>query len=75
VLGRAYPVNLARVFVRVSVREIQPRDVHAGANEPLQHLGRFRRRPDSGDDLRLVIGEGHAFAPCRAVSTAIFAAP
>ena len=46
-----------RVFGKVAVREIQPRDIQPRANEPLEHLRRFRRRADGGDDLGFVSRE------------------
>src|SRR5436190_22203568 len=49
-----------RMTRKVAVREIEPRDVHTGTDEPHEHLGRFRRRSDGRNDLRLVIGEGFA---------------
>ena len=43
---------LAVFFVR-AVREVQPRDVHAGANHGLDGFERITRRADGRDDFRL----------------------
>ena len=41
----------AQVVVR-AVRAVQPRAVHAGRDEPVQHPGRVGRGPERGHDLR-----------------------
>ena len=46
-----------RVMRKVAVRKIQPRDIQPRANKPLEHLRRFRRRPDGGDDLGFMLWE------------------
>src|SRR5262249_19234506 len=43
----------------VTVREIESRDVQPRPDQPLEHFGRFRGRPDSRDDFRFVVGQRH----------------
>ena len=58
------------VLREVAVRKVQPRHVEAGADEARQHLGRFRGRPDGGDDLGLVRGKS-----CRHATNIVLPAP
>ena len=44
------------VLLLGAVGEVQPEDVHAGADQALELLGAARGRPDGGDDLRSAHG-------------------
>src|SRR5207253_10051021 len=39
-----------------TVREIEPRSIHAGVNKPAQVLRRVGRGSEGGDDLRATLG-------------------
>jgi hypothetical protein len=58
-LGGADAGDALGVAREVTVREVKPRDVHPRADEALQHLRRFRGRPDGGDDFGFVVGKRH----------------
>ena len=57
--GGADAADALRVLEELAMREVEPRDVQPGADEPFEHLGRFRSRPDGRDDLRFMSGKGH----------------
>jgi hypothetical protein len=44
---------------KIAVRKIQSRNVESGADQPIEHFGRLRRRSDRRDDLGLVVGKRH----------------
>src|SRR4029453_9286303 len=46
------------VTLEVAVRKIQPRAVQSRTDETLQHLRRFRGRPEGGNNLGLVRRQG-----------------
>ncbi len=50
-----------RVPVEVAVRKIQPRHVHAGADQTLEHLRRIGGRTDGGHDLGFMIRQQHVW--------------
>src|SRR5690349_20586084 len=52
--GRAETLNNLGVIKKIAVGKIEPSDTDPGLDKPGQHLGRFRGRPDGGDNLGLV---------------------
>src|SRR5262252_2125482 len=56
---RADALDAFRVTSEVAVREVEPRDVQARADEAFQHFRGFRGWSDRSDDFSFVPGERH----------------
>ncbi|TPW15472.1 MAG: hypothetical protein FD127_765 [Acidimicrobiaceae bacterium] len=50
--GRTHGPHPMDVLVDGSVRQVEPDDVDAGDDQPVEHLRRLTRRSEGGDDLR-----------------------
>src|SRR5204862_6165302 len=59
---RAECFDAPRVLLESAVREVQPRDVQAHPNHPLQYVGRVGGWPDGGDDFGFVRRERHLWS-------------